>query len=1832
MSRGFNRQHFVPLVAVLCLANLCLSRADGQENPPSVLQFLRITVPEGRMDEVGGKSLPINRDEFQKDVVELNAKYRALHGPTKPIVVRGRYTATFANRQLVDGAAELDIKHPHAEPAYLPLLPLGLAVDSFRWKSSPAVEAEAGLLPTGDIGVLVSRSDTLTFPWSLRGLSGAEQEDRFRLSLPAATVNELLLDLPPDVTPECADGLISRTADPEGASRGGVETVQWRIELGATRETELRIVASREIADRDRLVMARPTYGYRIATTGLELRASFLLDLQRRPLRELTLQVDPRLRLAAVQSDGKPIGFAPRVVEADQQNQFVLDLPASLAERPHELIVTAYAPAIINKPWQLPRLALVDVLWQQGNASLDVVEPLRLSQLNWQGSLLRGNEPLPAPEAGESRRFDLLSPDAECDLLLIRQSPQLHAQSGTTITLNDSIVTAQFISQLSATGGAVFSIPLERDAGWIVDSIETDPAQIDRVEVLRGTRGLKREIALREPITPTRPLKLLVKAHRRLPSAGALLGSEMRPIALADETVKSRLTTVRAELPFQLDFSGDESVSRVADLSSVERGLVVVDGTQLVFRDGPDADQLRVVLRSEPPRYTGTISAEALVESTRIRQSFLFRCEPMSTRVGMLRVRFSPTPSGNIQWSAVGYGPGTLTATRLQADGNEWEIRLRSPRSVPFEIRATLTHTSSLGNTISPQEPETLVLASLPDAESQVGTINVGTPDGSGFSLRQAGLKAIPTEAVEAARLPTLRATYRYAPAQDATLLVMRHDHQTDPPAAWIWDADVTSRVDAGGEITHVVLLRIENVGVSRVTVDLPQNVTLERVDVDGVRIVTSQNETKLRIPLPSTQRFPIVRLCYRQTVPPLGNRSQCVITMPEFDDLRCLKRSWRVWVPPGYKAMTGDESGDDVAHIRPQPTSGTDWEQRLLGFPILRRTGKPWSFASPFNWNDDASRSFRRQQVAGQVHDLLAALDSELNAEGENGTTALRWGTAIARVLVANSNDANGLPLYIDREAISDAGISPATLMPPRAGSAINALRLSDLVFVGDNRSLILTTLAAQAAGDYGACAAVDDRVFITTSNEMAGGSRFVLAADWSGDSSTSPLPWDDRVEEQSFPPLVGWTNIRLPSTSSHVKIVLYREELADSLGWAALFVAVAFGIWLGRRSTVLLLATVTLAMVAAMLVPLNLVPIARSSLLGLLAAVALLSLRRRVAVRTSSRSPDESLSFRVARRAESVTAGLLLATVLMTIATRQRASAQERPPREPNLAANVFRVYDPVDKDGQPAGPIIYVSQTLFDSIQSLKSTLGARRFGAVLTGATYSLAVPAVPMATMLPELQAEFELVSLSPGRTTIHLPFDRDEMQLLEAKFDEQRVYPRWSQDGATLDVDVETLDRHTLRFTVRPVLTPDADGSGFDLRIPTIPNSQLSITGRDAAKIEPKSALGAITRTDNSVEAKLGPTGRLAVRWPVFKVRSLTPAKFTTSQLIWVRAESRLVQVDVQFAFSILSGTLTEIELLVDPRLQLLATDEQAQVTDTLSPDNAVRRVRYQFHRAYEANEVVTIKPSFMLASVGERGILTRPLIRVASGVVDAPLLALSTAPGIAAALTHDGDWPAVRPQDFAETWGTMQLPQEAFQLPTNESDWSLAVTPLAARLSNADATELRIGRQKASITHVSQVQIADAPVRKLVLAVPVGLNIESVGVLQDDVDFAHRYSKSPDGTTTIFLAGPVQGEARITLAGSLPIPPRGQLSYTGIRLANSATSARLLTVLRRPEVLVEVPANGTARPVELTQSEPRWDAGERVVGVYDLAGGADPATPDITLSIAPNLAKCSGR
>ena len=116
---------------VFVLAALTTLCAVG-DAPPRSIEYLTIGVPRARLSELGLKALPVNRKEFEKRIDALNDRHRAMTDPVGTRVISAVYQARLAGDHLVDGLAALRIKHALPQAGYVPLEPLGMAVQRFQ--------------------------------------------------------------------------------------------------------------------------------------------------------------------------------------------------------------------------------------------------------------------------------------------------------------------------------------------------------------------------------------------------------------------------------------------------------------------------------------------------------------------------------------------------------------------------------------------------------------------------------------------------------------------------------------------------------------------------------------------------------------------------------------------------------------------------------------------------------------------------------------------------------------------------------------------------------------------------------------------------------------------------------------------------------------------------------------------------------------------------------------------------------------------------------------------------------------------------------------------------------------------------------------------------------------------------------------------------------------------------------------------------------------------------------------------------------------------------------------------------------------------------------------------------------------------------------------------------------------------------------------------------------------------------------------------------------------------------------------------------------------------
>ena len=486
------------------------------DTPSKPIEFLRIKVPKGQLSELGLKAFPVNRQEFEKRIQELNAKHRVMTDPVGTRIISSVYNARLVGEDLVDGRAALQVKHALSEPGYVHLEPLGLAVQALRWRDDDNRRVEVGLASGKNLVVSVEQDDTLEFDWTLRGSRNRESVLQFDLALPDAAINELILDIPDSHQPLSSHGFVTRVpagAGPASEASPAEPFRRWRIELGSVTEATIQVVANDRADDRKPFTLVHSSTSYALDASGLEFREILTLRTTDQAVQRLTLDADAGLRVGTVTVDGQPVDLTKRETGPGQEQTYDLAFREPISGKA-ELVVTAFARVIFDDPWTLPSTTLRDAVWSAGVMRLEVGDTNLVRRMRSVGSRLRLTGPLPAPRRGDAFDFDLLRPGGSCEVVIRRNEQQKISKLFTSIRLGDSSVTARVTAELTSVGQPAFSFLLRRDPAWVIDSIETIPADAMQAQSVRGPRGQNREIRLAQAATPESPVRLVVRARR----------------------------------------------------------------------------------------------------------------------------------------------------------------------------------------------------------------------------------------------------------------------------------------------------------------------------------------------------------------------------------------------------------------------------------------------------------------------------------------------------------------------------------------------------------------------------------------------------------------------------------------------------------------------------------------------------------------------------------------------------------------------------------------------------------------------------------------------------------------------------------------------------------------------------------------------------------------------------------------------------------------------------------------------------------------------------------------------------------------------------------------------------------------------------------------------------------------------------------------------------------------------------------------------------------------------------------------------------------------------
>jgi len=1849
------------VIAVLALCGRPLLPCAAEEpaglagdTEPSV-RFRRIFAPEDRLEQWPLGDTPYLRmepAEFERLIGRLARD--GSHPDQAPGIarlVRAEYRARLIDDRLREGRASLWIDHTADAPVLMPLAPCGLAIADARWKTDHQKPepvdgrgaAQIGLGGDGKMTLLVAESGTLHFDWSADGEPTDASGSRFDLALPQCPINRLLLELPEGLVAEIEDAVPLASKATEKGWR------QWHFELGGHHACRLQIVPAEEARRSAELVALGESVAYELTLQGLEIATQWRLASRGGPVDQFVLTLDNQTQLVAALQGDTPIPWSIQPSkDPGEPRRAVLTLPEPIREEPGNVLVKGLAPLVTQRLWRLPRLRADVAFWQEGRATVLVPAPLSLRQLQPSGCRQTALTPLPAPREGESLQLQLFDADAALDVLVAPSEGRLQVVSGTTLQWKPGGISAMVTADLQIRRAEQFVLHAEIPRQWILDSVETVPAEaIEDWTLAHGPKGSHRlSIRLARALAPARPLRVLVAARRlHAPTGRPLGGDDLVPLQFVssgndatngaarrlEETGHWVAISTPGSVQSKLTHNADLQPIDPASLTSVQQDLLgSLPAEALVFDRSTAPRNLRIALQSERPRYSATIEVEAEARGPRLRESYTVCCTPDSVPVDRILASFSCAREAPLRWTlSDATADQQITARRLTPEELEsvgidravetWELSLRKPQREPLQIRG------SRETELGPRQSVSLLF--LPEAASQQALVTVHGDAGS-LWIENRGLEPMPMKTVPAGRCQTALGAFAYAgqpgatahPHMDVTLV---HNADTPTAAVWAWSGHLQSCYGADGSAHHLATYQLESAGGTRFELCLPDGgraASVREVWVDGEPLQRlpmlhpSSDEgpkNRLSIPLPADVRFPTVAIHFVKKAEPLGVLHAIEPPWPH-SEAPVLARHWTVRLPAGYERLGADPRWQTLPPREPSLV------RRILG-PLARDDQPLFNPMNIRTWLPPATEALAQSSSNANARRLLQKLGSLVRPGGAYGLTS--WGVVLQNPALEKLSPR----LLIDRVAMANAGITPRTPIGVVAGDDPLKRGLSVLqaghVYLLAHQDVALLTSRTQAAvyRDHLIPQALDGVCWVRPGplaeqlREAAGRHRFgglIPAAAWVRQPNPPEFLWAGASQRSEDVPSAVPANLYGLETPVGLpqRLRLVHTPTMRLLGAAAFLMVAALGWWTAARWPIVPAIGIGLFGATGLVVPSAWLPLTAAGVLGCLCCLLPRLVRRRRKPSPDTRleleEPDSTATFSTPAPGAVV---LLLGAAIgfaSTVACGDEPSAATATAGKP-----VYQVFIPFDEAKQePTGEKYYVPRDFYNQLYRNEAVLSEKPHGWLITGATYrgTLFREAVSNRLAVEEFEAIFDLQILTPG-ARVRIPLLRQSANLLPegTVLDGRVIQPEWDAENEVLWFEAAEAGPCRLQVALRPTVDPQTAPSGFVLAVPPLPTARLEVSvppGTPALRFPSAPGGARFDEPSQRWVVDLGPTDRLDVRWP-----EATGPTVEVDQLLWWNIQPSSVAIDTRFDLRVLEGQVDRLRVAVDPRLRLLPlSGKKAPVAESVSTTG--RRQVLEFRWPGPIASETTLHATFLVTGCSGLGNFILPEIEVLDASVARRWLAVSVDTSLQYQQPpQDGRLEAVAVPDFLAAWGsTATPPQAAYRLAGESGACRIATRPRNSAITAREKLTIRLDGRHASVSFEAALAMTSGYRFQYRLRVPAALHVEEVSLIDEEgAEQMARFSQSDDGLVTVFLAGPASGEAMLSLHGRMPAPTGKDFVLPTVDLQQVEVESSLVTIFREPGVLVDM-AGDTApsEPID-TPPEPEAEAERRLVGRF---------------------------
>jgi hypothetical protein len=958
------------LAAALAIAAvLDVEVGHPAEPPATTTRYRRIYVPADNIaawPRGGQKYLPVDFHDFEAWLRAANSSaYRA----SAATVQDAQYSARLEVGRLVDCRGRWTIAVHGEGRAFLPLGETSLIVRDAAWENDPRRAVRIGAWGKNDssaemFALEVPKTDNLEFSWNAPATAIHNGVEISWQPPVAATAARVILDMPEGKIPELQGGaLLEKRLLPGVGKPAKPRFHRWTFGLNSTSATALRIVdaaggdASRHLSDdNEKTAAAEPLTvhdksKYRITERGIEIDATWRFDQAVHDRRGLTMTLPEDVRLISATIDKRQLSW--RIAQHDPSGGEIIaiELPDHEAGQPVEITLRAWKPLLLDRVWQLPLLRPDEVFWLSGSVEISIAPQLELLAFDCKDCVQTGaglaDDGQIQPEVS---RLTMYSPGAMVNLRIARRLPRATIRLGSSLALVDADIRGRLVAEWNVRQGSLFKLAGELAPGWVVESVETIPAEALGGWFIDQQRSRRRiEVQLARAARPGRSISVAITGRlRRAGFAEPIQVKTIRMVDWRDGHVAQHLLTFQTAEPFAVETLGKLPAVPAEALSEAEKSrLSLTTGKEAIFDLAPAGDDASFKLAIERGKFAAELQVDAVCVSQEVSARYQWVIHPAANGVDRLLV-YSTAEMGDVQWTAKNLA-APLAAERLPADhprrarlprsGELWSVRLPELTTGTFELAASFTASSvaagrERGASAKMPARIQLPLLALPDAAHQRGQVRVYADSSSMPWFDTQGLQRVPPSAPSAAlaEMRPLRAAYRYDPARcldSAAAPRMSIDAgPTDHVQPLIaTQIELESVVRANGWVSHCATYDLQNDGSADFRLRLPEGAVVRALLLNGQTIdkAVDSSGRLAAVPLGAAARSAIVSVHFDVQQRRFSAASQLEPPLVH-GELPILGGRWTIWLPSGLSASAQSE------------VHGESWDGRRRLFGLLSR------------------------------------------------------------------------------------------------------------------------------------------------------------------------------------------------------------------------------------------------------------------------------------------------------------------------------------------------------------------------------------------------------------------------------------------------------------------------------------------------------------------------------------------------------------------------------------------------------------------------------------------------------------------------------------------------------------------------------------------------------------------------------------------------------------------------------------------------------------------------------------------------------------------------------